>query len=435
MPSDQYNWDFFIAHAGPDKRTAEKLYYYLKPESSVFLDSRDLNLGDNWHKALPRAQQSSLVTVVLISSKTEEAYYEQEEIAAAIDLSRKNAEKHRVVPVFLDRKASNDNVPYGLRLLHGVTVSRQLSLKRVAEKLLELLSSLVVSSGPALVTETTDGESQGTPSKPVHQVFPQDLVDFEGPQNLFKGMLTDSREKRLMFIKALGGRGKSSFLRMLGFHCEEKGVPYCSIDFHGQPYDNPHVTLAHVICTRLRLSPRHLAQALQPLSTYRHEGEIDEPYIVSQILAGVNVTHEGLRQPHIKELLKNAFLGDLNEFVEQKGCVVCLFDSFERLSEEEQHWLLETLLKPVKRGELQNVMVVTAGEDWPDVPRWEWEQHTHLLNPLPLLKAEHIKTYAEKRNIEITDEQAEFCYRLSAGIPLHVAMMVDNLGRPLSEVA
>ena len=81
------------------------------------------------------------------------------------------------------------------------------------------------------------------------------------------------------------------------------------------------------------------------------------------------MTHEGLRPGHIKELLKNAFLEDLGQFVEQKGRLVCLFDSFERLSEEEEEWLLDTLLKQVKGGELQNVMVVTAGHRWPP-KRW-----------------------------------------------------------------
>ena len=105
MPSEQYEWDFFIAHAGADKRPAEKLYDYLKPKSRVFLDCRSLVLGDDWDTELRRAQKTSLVTVVLISEKTEAAYYQREEIAAAIALARANAAQHRVVPVFLDRHA------------------------------------------------------------------------------------------------------------------------------------------------------------------------------------------------------------------------------------------------------------------------------------------------------------------------------------------
>lgn len=157
MASEQYDWDFFIAHAGADKRVAEKLYSCLQPSSRVFLDSRSLLPGDDWDVTLPAAQQRSLMTVVLISSKTEAAYYQREEIAAAIALARKNAEKHRVVPVFLDQKAgSNGTVPYGLRTKHGYTVSAKLSLKLIAKQLLDFLSQLTKDASHKSKSDSTE---------------------------------------------------------------------------------------------------------------------------------------------------------------------------------------------------------------------------------------------------------------------------------------
>jgi hypothetical protein len=247
-------------------------------------------------------------------------------------------------------------------------------------------------------------------------------------------MLDNSAKKRLMFIQAPGGRGKSSLLLMLGFHCEREGIPYCSIDSKGQPYDNPHFTLAHAMCSQLGLSPRHLAQALQPLSVYRSQGEIDDPYIVSQILAGVNITHDGLRQRYIKERLRDAFIADLGHLVTQKGQVVCLFDSLESLSPEEEDWLLDTLLTPVKSRKLKGVMIVTAGRRWPEINKRTWARNTYLVDGLSSMNADHIKTYAEKLNIKITDEEAKYYWKASRGIPLHVAMVVRNL-RAQSEVA
>jgi hypothetical protein len=220
---------------------------------------------------------------------------------------------------------------------------------------------------------------------------------------------------------------------MLGLHCELEGIPYCSIDSSEQPYDNPHFTLAHAICDQLGLLPRHLAYALQPFSSYRPQGEMDD-YTVSQILAGVSVTHDGLRQRYIKERLKDAFIADLGQLVNQKGRAVCLFDSFERLSAEEEDWLLDTLLRPVEKGKLKNVMIVTAGHRWPKINNWEWEQNTYLVDGLPKMNAEHIKLYAEKLKIKVTDEEAKFYLKASAGIPLHMAMMIHNL-RNVSEVA
>jgi hypothetical protein len=221
---------------------------------------------------------------------------------------------------------------------------------------------------------------------------------------------------------------------MLGVHCEREGIPYCSIDSKGQPYDNPHFTLAQAICNQLGLSPWNLANVLRPFSVYRSPGEMDDPYIVSQLLAGVNVSQDGLRQPHIKERLRDAFIADLGQFVNQKGHVVCLFDSFERLSPEEEDWLLDTLLTPVKRGKLKGVVVVTAGRRWPEINKSKWERNAYLIDGLPPLNAEQIKAYAEKLNIQITDEEAKYYWKASAGIPLHMAMVIRNL-RTQSEVA
>lgn len=50
---------------------AEQLYDLLVPKAKVFLDSRELMLGDNWDEELAAAQRNSLITVVLVSRKTE----------------------------------------------------------------------------------------------------------------------------------------------------------------------------------------------------------------------------------------------------------------------------------------------------------------------------------------------------------------------------
>ena len=148
-------WDFFIAHAKADEATAE-LLYDMMASARVFLDSRCLELGDNWDISLPKAQSESRVTVVLISSNTEQAYYEREEVAAAIAMARKKGEAHRVVPIYLDSNAaSHDFVPYGLRLKQGLYLSDKLTLSDAANKLLSLLKRLRASSD----SPTNDGMS------------------------------------------------------------------------------------------------------------------------------------------------------------------------------------------------------------------------------------------------------------------------------------
>ncbi len=136
----RWRWDFFLAHAGPDAPIAERLHDLLAGWGRrVFLDNRTLRPGDDWDLALRQAQRDSRVTVVLVSARTDQAYYQREEIAAAIDLARRHG--RRVVPVYLPG-SDRDAVPYGLRLKHGLTVEDAGDLQPVAERLHSLLDDL-----------------------------------------------------------------------------------------------------------------------------------------------------------------------------------------------------------------------------------------------------------------------------------------------------
>jgi hypothetical protein len=142
MATEDSQWDLFLAHAGADKEAAETLYDLLAERAKVFLDSRCLTYGDDWDEVLSIAQSSSLITVVLISSNTDRAYYQREEIASAIQMAREDKSKHRVVPVYLDEMNSETYVPYGLRLKHGISTPNVGGLEGVAEELSKLLRKL-----------------------------------------------------------------------------------------------------------------------------------------------------------------------------------------------------------------------------------------------------------------------------------------------------
>jgi len=136
-------WDFFIAHAGPDKARAEALYELLVARSRVFLDTKCLQLGDDWDTRIAEAQRASAITLVMVSEGTDAAYYQRDEIAAAVKLARHNAEAHRVVPIFLSPEESlRTPIPYGLLLKHGIRISEHVGLGDTARLLLELLESI-----------------------------------------------------------------------------------------------------------------------------------------------------------------------------------------------------------------------------------------------------------------------------------------------------
>lgn len=443
--------DVFISYSHKDRRWLGELNMMLQPLVRMGTitpwDDTMIRSGTNWRQEIYTALGFARVAVLLVSKEfLASDFIAKNELPKLLEGAKQDGltilwvavkpSLYRLTPI-AEYQAANDPT----RPLAALSRwKRDEELLRICEKIEQAASTKRIrkrsAKAPKAVGSSTlparvDSEKHSRPL----QYDPTDyLINFDDERNRFRKMLNGSPKKRLMFIQAPGGRGKSSLLLMLGAHCEREGIPYCRIDSKGQPYDNPHFTLAHAMCKQLDFSPRHLAHALQPLSVFRSQGEIDDPYIVSQILEGVNVTSDGLRQRYIKERLREAFISDLGQLVKQRGCVVCLFDSLERVSPDEEDWLLNTLLKPVKSGKLKGVTIVTAGHRWPKIHKRKWERDTYLLDGLPAMNAEHLKTYAEKLNIKITDEEAKYYRKASAGIPLHMAILVCNL-RTQSEVA
>jgi hypothetical protein len=268
-----------------------------------------------------------------------------------------------------------------------------------------------------------------------------EIVDFDEELETFERMVADKDEKRLMFIRAPGGRGKTCLLRRVAEHCRVEGIPYCRIDFRWESYEAPCVTLAREVCVQLSISPRRLAETLLPLIAYHTEGEarieirgdVTDSQIITQVLtkASATIIEEALHQDHVKRRLRRAFTADLST---AEGLLVCFLDSFEDVSDEEEAWLLDALLHPVREGELEDVIVVTAGRRWPTIEDWEWEEDAHLIDGLPTMSIENIMMYAEKVGYRITEEEAHFCWRACrGGIPIHMGVVVKNL-RAMGEV-
>lgn len=139
--SESPKWEFFLAHAASDVGAAEGLYVLLSPSARVFLDTKCLSPGDDWDQVLPQAQATSSISIILISPNTPKAYYQREEIASAIAMSR--AGNHRVVPVYLQGWPSDPgHIPYGLRIKQGLMVPDEGGLDGVATKLLLLRDKL-----------------------------------------------------------------------------------------------------------------------------------------------------------------------------------------------------------------------------------------------------------------------------------------------------
>jgi len=135
-------WDCFVAYPAARRAMAEQLADLLARRVRVFLDVRALQPGDNWQRAIPAALEGACVTVVLVAPETERAFYEQEEIAHAVDRARSDEAHRRVVPVFLGDATPKASVPYGLRIKHGYVVASPADLARAADRIATLVEEI-----------------------------------------------------------------------------------------------------------------------------------------------------------------------------------------------------------------------------------------------------------------------------------------------------
>jgi hypothetical protein len=135
----------------------------------VFLDDENLLPGDDFDKVLAAAQRSSLISVVIVSPNTESAYYQREEIAAALQMAREDPRTHRVVPIYLNgKRIPSGAIPYGLRLKHSLYVPESGDITEVEQRLLRTLQAMkhyeakkvqVVAEQREAITKITDSGS------------------------------------------------------------------------------------------------------------------------------------------------------------------------------------------------------------------------------------------------------------------------------------
>ena len=214
MSNTTIKWDFFIAHAGDDQEITEQFYEGLTADSRVFLDSKCIKPGDDWDHALSNAQKESLITVVLISVNTETAYYQREEIAAAIAYARENPVDHSVIPVYLDEESNrSENLPYGLRTKHGFTISENCSVQSVISKLIEALTLLKHEQTQKSEKELASSKTtEQNPLKTFSVPFRENPL-FTGREKelleLYERLTSGGKAAVTQAIRGLGGIGKT----------------------------------------------------------------------------------------------------------------------------------------------------------------------------------------------------------------------------------
>jgi len=435
-------------------------------EFLIFQDVEDIGWGQDFEKRIEDAIKEVTFFIPIITPSFFNSEYCREELRQFLKREEQLQRNDLILPVYYiacpileDRsKQATDELAQIIaarqrvdwRNLRFASFKSQKVRRKLAAMAVQLRAAMErvqpspASDAPRSTRErrASEGPSLSIPPSPravekIKSVPVGEIVDFESELKLFHGMLADPSERRLMFIQAPGGRGKTCLLRLMRRYCEEQGVPFCWVDFRGESYDNPALTLAREICDQLGLVPWHLAEALLLLSAYGAKGEaraeiggdVTDAQIFIQVLTKVSTTEEALRQDYIKQRLKRAFVADLADLAADKKAVVCFLDHFEDVSNEEESWLFEALLCPLRENELRRVIAVTTGRRWPKIEDWEWEGCAHLLGTLSSMTIDHVKEYAGRIGYDISDEVARLCWRAcrEGSIPLHMGAFVKNL--------
>jgi hypothetical protein len=138
-------YELFLSCAPPDKPSAHALCDLLQPEIRAFLDERSLLPGDPWHQQVPAAQRASRATVILISRRTDPAWFLGRELVTALALHRAAPTGHSLIPVLLDPEAT---IPFGLRHVQAIEALAEGTFEGVAARLRDIAMRLRGQAAP-----------------------------------------------------------------------------------------------------------------------------------------------------------------------------------------------------------------------------------------------------------------------------------------------
>lgn len=266
-----------------------------------------------------------------------------------------------------------------------------------------------------------------------------EIVDFDEMLNDFKQMISGENSKKIMFIVARDGRGKTSLLRKMRHHCQSQEVPSCLIDL-SETYDFPHLELTREICERLQVSMTDFEEALEivsaPAGKSGHKmdasteihGDVIDSTIETKNIIKIVLNNEALQSEDIKRRLTRSLASDISS---AKKMMVCLFDTFDDGTRAVEDWLINALLRPIREGGLNNLLIIIAGSAWPKkITDVEWETHAEFKEGMPLMSKNHLLEFAERIGCELSQEELDLCWMgCGKGRPLEMNVFIKNICR------
>lgn len=277
----------------------------------------------------------------------------------------------------------------------------------------------------------------------------QEIIGLHSPLKLFREMVENAKQEKILVINTPSLRGKTCLLRFLHQFCLDNRIQSSHIDFRGGvPYPHPHYALAHEISTKIGVSLKNFDSVLGKINGFASVSQTIGVKVESEMhdltlndVAGGNIIKDSVvynlspeqdeifKQRWFKEKICEAFLSDISTHINEKGSCVCFFDTFEDVGANEEEWLIKTLLESIRTKKLKNLIVVIAGKRLPYFENsWDWESHIVTLDKLPNMSREIIKEYGVRIGVKLSDQDIDLCFRASrGGIPFYVSLIVKNI--------
>jgi hypothetical protein len=137
MPKTKHSLTIFLCHAHSDRETVHNLYRRLLDQGiHAWLDSEDLQPGQNWQQEIRKAILNSDVILVCLSQKfNEQQGYRHEEVKLALEKAHLlNEGEIFIIPVRLEKC----DMPESLSHLHRVDLFESAGFKKLIRALQRL---------------------------------------------------------------------------------------------------------------------------------------------------------------------------------------------------------------------------------------------------------------------------------------------------------
>lgn len=299
-------------------------------------------------------------------------------------------------------------------------------------------------------------------SRPLRELF----VDRTRQLAAFQKMLEGQTPRRIMVMTAGPGMGKSWMLRTYTQQARDNSFPVALFDFaDGNAYD----ALALVTRSRDMLAPggfERLNKAIldaatpqvkldlasvptAPIDVDLSGASVEGPVNINQ--GAINIsnnrftiqTNDPLIRRAIEDRINTVFFECLVELTAQRRAVF-IFDSYERLVDEEREWnaspanrwIVDELLGRIRDNRLPNVIAVLGGRRAPEFGV-EWNEVLGRISLEPLTCDDVGLYLRERRGLRIITEMelARLCQAVG-GNPSVLGIVGDNLeqaNKPVSD--